>query len=230
MTKSTLCKHCRMDVHPSLSHCPVCGRFMHHVDATTRQQLYPNPNYKILEKRNTKVLETIFAFPLLTTLITTLFIDFFLIQNNFGPSFLVTISVFYAWILIYKTILSRNRFGDKLLWQVFGLSGLLLFIALTTEGTFNSWAIQYVIPILLSVANVLMLIVVTVQRKTDTILIQTLSLSVISSIPFILFFLRLNDERIPAFLAFLFGMVNLLALFTYLRKKFIAFIQRWLHI
>jgi hypothetical protein len=200
------------------------------MDATTRQQLYPNPDYKKLEKRNAKVLETILAFPLLTTLITTLFIDFFLIRNNFGPSFLVTISVFYAWILIYKTILNRNRFGDKVLWQVVGLSGFLLFIAFTTNGSFDSWAIQYVIPILLSVANILMLIVITIQRKTDTILLQTLSLSVLSTIPFLLFFLGLNAEQIPSFLAFLFGMVNLLALLTYLRKTFFAFIQRWLHI
>lgn len=230
MNPNTTCSHCHVDVHGSLSHCPLCGRFLHKVDPIQHQQLYPNPNYKIIERRNRKLIETILAFPLLTTLFITLLIDLVLIRNNFGTSFLVTVIVFYAWILLYRTLLSKNSFSEKVLWQVGGLSGLLFLIGFVTESTFNTWPLNVVIPILLTTANVLMLIVASIQRKTDIMLLHMFLLAWLTMIPFALFLLGIHSVQIPSFIAFLSGWVNLLALLTYLRKKFWAFIQRWFHI
>ena len=76
----------------------------------------------------------------------------------------------------------------------------------------------------------LFFIIVTVQRRTDVILLQMLLMSVFSMVPWILSFVDLNDERLTSFIIFLLALLNIIALVTYLRKKFFAYIQRWLHI
>lgn len=230
MSKPLICPKCHVEVDESHSHCPVCGRFLKDVSHTEKQSIYPTPNYKTLERKNSTILQSIFAFPLLSALLVTLLIDLLLIRNNFGTSFLVTFIVFYLWIFIYQTLLSNQGIGAKILWQILGLSLLLLMIGFVTERTLNTWPLQYVIPILMSVANVLFFIIVTIQRRTDVILFQSFVMSLLSMVPFGLYLFALNAEQVPGFIAFLLGLINIIALFTYLRKKFFAYIQRWLHI
>ena len=230
MKQNITCPKCNIHVHASHSHCPVCGRFLHEVDATNKQHLYPTPDYKKIDKKTSTTLQSILAFPLLFALLFTILLDSFVLQSNFGPSFLVTLVVLYAWILIYRTILPKNGPGEKILWQMMGLTLFFLLLGFITEGSFNTWPIQYVIPIILGVGNVLFFIIVTVQRRTDVILLQMLLMSFFSMVPWILSFVGLNDERLTSFIIFLFGLLNIIALVTYLRKKFFAYIQRWLHI
>jgi hypothetical protein len=230
MKGSLMCPKCTIHVHESHTHCPVCGRFLHDVDSTTKQHIYPTPNYKHIEKKTSTTLQSVLAFPLLFALLVSILLDAFILQSNFGASFLVTLVVIYVWILIYRTILPKNGPGEKILWQMFGLTFFFLLLGFITEGSFNTWAIQYVIPILLGVGNVLFFIIVTVQRRTDVILLQMLIMSLFSMTPWALSFINLNDERVTSFIIFLLGLLNIIALLTYLRKKFFAYIQRWLHI
>lgn len=230
MNASLRCPKCKIEVHPSHSHCPVCGRFLQDVDATKKQHFYPTPNYKHLEKKTSTTLQSVLAFPLLLALIVSLLLDLFLIQGNFGLSFLVTTIVLYSWILIYRTLLPRNGIGEKILWQMLGLTLFFLMLGFITQQSLNTWAIQYVIPILLGIGNLFFFIIVTVQRRTDVILFQMFVMSLFSMLPWLLSFLGLNDERLTSFIIFLLGLLNLIALVTYLRKKFFAYIQRWLHI
>jgi len=203
MSKPLICPKCHVEVDESHSHCPICGRFLKDVSQTEKQTIYPTPNYKTLERKNSTILQSIFAFPLLSALLVTLLVDLLLIRNNFGTSFLVTFIVF---------------------------SLLLLMIGFVTERTLNTWPLQYVIPILMGVANLLFFIIVTIQRRTDVILFQSFVMSLLSMVPFTLYLFALNAEQVPGFIAFLLGLINIIALFTYLRKEFFAYIQRWLHI
>ena len=99
------CKRCHIEVASSLTHCPVCGGFVHEVSPNDKESLYPTPNYPHIEKQAATIIHAFFAFPLLLALLLTLMIDLALIASELGTTFLMTFIVFYVWILIYKTIL-----------------------------------------------------------------------------------------------------------------------------
>jgi hypothetical protein len=172
-----------------------------------------------------------FAFPLLLALLLTLMIDLALIASELGTTFLMTFIVFYVWILIYKTIYNRNGIGYVILWQLFGLSTITILFAFVNQTTLDAWPLQYVVPILISTSNLLFFIFATIMRKTDVILFQMLVSSLIGLAQFsLMVWLFSSSVFVPSLIALITSLVSLTALLTYLRPKFLNYLQRWLHI
>ena len=225
------CQHCHIEVAKSLSHCPVCGGFIQKVSANEKEAIYPTADYQHIEKQTATHLHAYFAFPLLLALFMTLMIDLALIANELGTTFMMTFIVFYAWIIIYKTILNRQGIGYIILWQILGISLGTIMIAFVGLRTFNAWPLQYVVPIILSLSNVLFFILTTVQRKTEVILFQMFVSALLGLFQFSMIYWFLPDTIVaPSLIAGVTSLLSLFALFTYLRKKFLAYLQRWLHI
>jgi len=225
------CKRCHIHVDSSLTHCPVCGSFVQQVSENDKQILYPTPNYKQIDKQSAKTMHAFFAFPLLLALLMTLMIDLALIASELGTTFLMTFIVFYVWILIYKTIYNRQGVGYVILWQLFGLSIITILLAYVNQQTFDSWPLQYVVPILISVSNLIFFILATIMRKTDVILFQMLISSLIGIVQFsVMVWLFESTIFVPSLIAGITSLLSLTALSTYLGPKFISYLQRWLHI
>jgi hypothetical protein len=227
---SHVCKRCLVNVDPSLSHCPLCGRFLNDVNPIIKETLYPNTDFKRLEKKLSTRLQVFFAFPLLLALFTTIMIDLFLISQNFGSTFIVTGAVIYAWILIYQSILSDNSLGAKILWQLIGLSILFLIIGFTVEQTLITWPLLYVIPILMSVTNLIFFSIVTFFHRHDMMLIQMFFAALLSLIPYALFLSLGFQEGVPSLIATLTGVMNIMSILTFYRYAFKTYLVRWLHL
>jgi hypothetical protein len=225
------CVRCQVHVDDTLSNCPVCGSFVQAVDSTKIESLYPTPDYKHVERQNANLIHSFFAFPLMLALLITLFIDLALIANELGTTFLMTFIVFYAWILIYKTIFNRQGLGYIMLWQLFGLMTGTIMLAFVSENTFNTWPLQFVVPILISIVNVLFFIITTSKRRTDVMLFQMFVAALLGLGQFSLIFWLISPSvTAPSLIAGLTSLLSLGALFTYLRKKFFDYLNRWLHI
>lgn len=225
------CKRCRIQVDTSLTHCPVCGSFVHQVSENDKQILYPTPNYNQIEKQTAKTMHAFFAFPLLLALLLTFMIDLALIATELGTTFLMTLIVFYVWILIYKTIYNRQGAGYVILWQLFGLSTVTIFLGLVYQQSFDSWPLQFVVPILISISNLVFFILATVMRKTDVILFQMMITSLIGIVQFsFMVWLFESIVFVPSLITLITSLISLTALLTYLRPKFFNYLQRWLHI
>lgn len=225
------CKRCRIQVDDSLTHCPVCGGFLHEVAQKDQEKLYPSANYSQIDKQTASQIHAFFAFPLLLALLLTLFIDLVLIANELGTTFMMTFIVFYIWVLIYKTIYNRQGIGDIVLWQLFSLGIGTTIIAFVATNSFNAWPLQYVVPILISISNILFFIITTVKRKTDVILFQMLVSSLLGVFQFCLMNWILDSTiLVPSLIAGITSIINFTSLITYLRKKFIDYLHRWLHI
>lgn len=225
------CKRCHIQVDSSLTHCPVCGSFIHQVSENDKQILYPTPNYNQIEKQTARNMHAFFAFPLLLALLLTLMIDLALIANELGTTFLMTFIVFYLWILIYKTIYNRQGIGYVILWQLFGLSSGTIVLAFVNQQTFDAWPLQYVVPILIAISNLVFFTLATIMRKTDVILFQMLVSSMIGIIQFSLIVWLLESPIfVPSLIALISSLLSLTALLTYLGPKFLNYLQRWLHI
>jgi hypothetical protein len=225
------CPQCHVHVDGSLSHCPICGNHLQEVDLTTLQTVYPTPDYQMIRKKRSGFWHTLFALPLITALIVTIGIDLLIITDRFGVTFLVTFIVFYAWILIYKNILNHKGIGYLILWQLIGLSLVTTVIAYLRGQTFNAWPLQYVVPILIALANTLYIIISSIRRQTDVILFQMLIAALFGLLQFSLIFWLIPLTVItPSIVAGSTSLLSFIALFTYLRKKFFRYLQRWLHI
>jgi len=225
------CKRCRVQVEESLTNCPICGRFIQKIEPKDKESLYPTPNYEKIEKQTASQIHAFFAFPLLLALLLTLMIDLALIANELGTTFMMTFIVFYVWVLIYKTIYNRQGIGYIILWQLFSVSIGTIIIAFVATQTLNAWPLQYLVPIMISLSNLLFFIITTVKRKTDIILFQMLVTTLLGFFQFSLIYWFLDfDITIPSMVAGISSMITLTALLTYLRKKFIDYLQRWLHI
>jgi hypothetical protein len=218
-------------VDTSLTHCPVCGSFVHQVSENDKQILYPTPNYNQIEKQTAKTMHAFFAFPLLLALLLTFMIDLALIATELGTTFLMTLIVFYVWILIYKTIYNRQGAGYVILWQLFGLSTVTIFLGLVYQQSFDSWPLQFVVPILISISNLVFFILATIMRKTDVILFQMLITSLIGIVQFsFMVWLFESIVFVPSLITLITSLISLTALLTYLRPKIFNYLQRWLHI
>lgn len=225
------CKRCHIQVDNSLTHCPVCGGFVHQVSENDKQILYPTPNYSQIDKQTAKTMHAFFAFPLLLALLLTLMIDLALIASELGTTFLMTCIVFYVWILIYKTIFNRQGIGYVILWQLFGLSIVTIFLAFVNQQTFDAWPLQFVVPILISMSNLLFFVFASIMRKTDVILFQMFVSSLMGIIQFsLMVWLIESTIFVPSLIALITSLVSLTALLTYLRPKLFNYLQRWLHI
>ena len=225
------CQRCHIQVDSSLTHCPVCGSFIHQVSENDKQILYPTPNYNQIEKQTATTMHAFFAFPLLLALLLTLIIDLALIASELGTTFLMTFIVFYMWILIYKTFYNRNGIGYVILWQLFGLSIITILLAFVNQQTFDAWPLQYVVPILISSSNLIFFILATITRKTDVFLFQMLIGSLVGIVQFsLMIWVFESSVFAPSLIALITSMISLTALLTYLRPKFFNYLQRWLHI
>jgi RNA polymerase subunit RPABC4/transcription elongation factor Spt4 len=225
------CQRCHIQVDSSLTHCPVCGSFVHQVSENDKQILYPTPNYNQIEKQTATTMHAFFAFPLLLALLLTLMIDLALIASELGTTFLMTFIVFYMWILIYKTIFNRNGIGYMILWQLFGLSIITILLAFVNQQTFDAWPLQYVVPILIALSNLIFFVLATITRKTDVFLFQMLIGSLVGIVQFsLMIWLFESSVFVPSLIALITSMISLTALLTYLRPKFFNYLQRWLHI
>ena len=225
------CQRCHIQVDSSLTHCPVCGGFVHQVSENDKQILYPTPNYNQIEKQTASIMHAFFAFPLLLALLLTLIIDLALIASELGTTFLMTFIVFYMWILIYKTFYNRNGIGYVILWQLFGLSIITILLAFVNQQTFDAWPLQYVVPILISSSNLIFFILATITRKTDVFLFQMLIGSLVGIVQFsLMIWVFESSVFAPSLIALITSMISLTALLTYLRPKFFNYLQRWLHI
>ncbi len=225
------CKRCHIQVDASLTHCPVCGGFVHQVAENDKQILYPTPNYKLIDKQTAKTMHAFFAFPLLFGLILTLLIDLALIATELGTTFLMTFIVFYVWILIYKTVYNRQGVGYVILWQLLGLSSGTIMLAFVNQQTFDAWPLQYVVPIMISLSNVIFFTVVNISRKTDVILFQMFVSSMIGLVQFsLMVWIVRSTIFVPSLITLITSLISLTALLTFLRPKFINYLQRWLHI
>jgi hypothetical protein len=225
------CKRCHIEVESSLTHCPVCGGFVHDVSPNDKESLYPTPNYPQIEKQSATIIHAFFAFPLLLALLLTLMIDLALIASELGTTFLMTFIVFYVWILIYKTILNRQGIGHMILWQLFGLATGTTLLVLVNQQTFDAWPLQYVVPILLATSNLLFFILASITRKTDIFLLQMFVTSLLGIAQYsIMVWVIRSAILVPSLIAVITSFISLTALLTYLRPKFFNFLQRWLHI
>lgn len=148
------CEHCKVNVNTEYSTCPLCFRELTETEGRPSKDLF-KPKVENVKNEHKEILIKIFLFLsiivtvacLLTNLLTRVYLLW---------SLLVIIAVFYCWVLVGHTILSKRSILEKLILQIGTIIGLL-FVCEWVSGE-SKWMVDYVIPSISILISVILFI------------------------------------------------------------------------
>lgn len=155
------CSNCEVLVDEDLVRCPLCNNVVNEEKNININGLYPE--YKANGSYTWKNFASRFALFISIAVITEcLFVN--LITNSRNLWFLYVIGpVLYVLLSINHTLLSKSHMGTKILFQVVGISSMLVMIDLLSG--YYRWSVNIVIPLLFITTILLITIIVFIKRK-----------------------------------------------------------------
>lgn len=218
------CKFCNVHVSDSLTKCPLCFKLINEQPARDKCE-YPIYNTKV-PRETDKIVTRICLFLSIVTIVTCVFINIVNHEKDWW-SVSVSASILYAWLLIKNTILSKSHVGAKILFQVLGLSVMVLLIDLSSD--YHRWSVNFVIPFLVMSATLLITIIISTRnmRWSEYVGYQ-FAIILLGFIPILLHFLHVTDVFWVSSLSALYAFSTLVFMFIFSNKKFKAeFIRRF---
>jgi hypothetical protein len=223
------CKICQVSLpgHPEV--CPLCGRQIQYAkDAPSVSRLYPvyqkerglGNHWQFFVRRVLPVL--LIAFFLAPTLLTLI--------TGKGDVWLdgETLATGFAWVLIRYTWMSRLHLGKKFLIQLANVS-LLLYLVDNLTGC-QGWALDYAIPLLLTLSSLSLLTLVYRRRRLwSDYAGYVLALLFLGFLPWGLYLLSFSSRLWPSLLSAAANLAAFVAVYFFLDKGFRSHFNRRLH-
>lgn len=155
------CSNCEVFVDDNSVNCPLCGSIVNKENKVNINGLYPD--YETTGSYTWKSFTSRFVLFLAIAVITEcLFVN--LITNRRNLWFLYVIGpVLYLLLSVNHTLLSKAHMGTKILFQVVGISSMLVMIDLLSG--YYRWSVNIVIPLLFITTILLITIIVFFKRK-----------------------------------------------------------------
>ncbi|MFM9280255.1 DUF6320 domain-containing protein [Paenibacillus jiagnxiensis] len=133
--------------------------------------------------------------------------------------------VLYVWLFIRHTVISRSHLGAKVIVQLLGLSGLLLWINAVAGK--NYWSTGYVIPFLVMAATFLVTIMCSMRWREFTGYL--LALILLGFIPLLLYAVGMSQVLWTAVAAGLYSLLTFFGMWLLTDKGFRKEMKRRLH-
>ncbi len=209
------CDYCHVEIDENLNICPLCFKHIR-----SRSEI-KNPEYPKYKRSDNTILSfglKTLLFVFISIVLVSLIVNLFL--WNGIPWFLFIISsLFYIWILIKSTIIGRAHYGTKILIQLFGLSVLITVID-SVNGTL-SWSVNYVIPLIIIISNLLITIKIARRRiKWRNYSVFLIILILLGFIPILFFNLNIITILWPSAAAGLYTLLTFIGFLTFSYKRF----------
>lgn len=155
--KTIMCSTCKVAVDETMTHCPLCGKYLgHHVYDSTSES-YPLPNYRRLQVEHERLaFFTFLALSVFASVVAGLVN--WLVAPQHAWSVYAVIGILYLWILIGHTIISSSTIGQKLVYQWLGISAFSIVVDfLTGQSGFST---DYLVPLLTAFIQLSLLIII----------------------------------------------------------------------
>ena len=137
------CNECNIDVNSIRKTCPLCGQLLK-ADKEKSIDYHLYPQYLHTEKKANLVLR-IFLFISLVVILVSMLINLLTYNDSKSLwSLYVILGVWYGWVLLRYTILSRLNIAGRLLLQMISISLIVIGVEKVSKG--SGWALEYVIP------------------------------------------------------------------------------------
>lgn len=203
------CNNCNVKFNTNRSSCPFCHRIL--VDTEEKKSYQEYPEY-IPEKPKNYLIYKIFIFisilvSIASVVVNLLFLEYF--DNKYWFA-IVLGGLFFLWILVAVTIISKNNIILKLILQGITI-GIVLYTIEINTSLRDWWSVIYVIPSIITLIEVATsVLMICIPKKAQSFMLYLLILSIIGIVPFIVVLLK---ELRPLWLSLVCMIVSAVTLF-----------------
>lgn len=219
------CDKCRVEVRGSQQFCPLCQHELQVKDASESEDIYPSH----IEKRfNNHMLLKFFGFIGLSASILAVFFNIILPSETMWSLIVVAVTA-CLWVSLAMAI-KKHKSILKYLWQQMMIITLLTICIDALTGQ-HGWAISFVLPIILTIAMVVMYLLSKILHlQVGDYMIYLLLDALFGVIPLILVNTQELISDIPSLICILTSIISVVGLVIFEGKNIISELNRRLHI
>lgn len=218
------CSKCKTHITGSLTYCPLCQSELVVVNEKV-EELYPT-KYEI-DMTNHMILK-IFAFISVVVSILSIFINL-MIPSRIWWSLIIVMTFVCLWVSLLSAISKRKNMLEYLLYQSIIISLFSLFLDHFT-GHYG-WAIDFVIPVIFTLAIIVMyMLSKLLHLQAGEYMIYLLLDALFGIVPVI--FLATGSVRytIPSLICIMVSIISVMALIIFEGRTMFSELKRRLHI
>ena len=225
----TKCK-CGVTVDEALQYCPLCRRKCDVTINDSVSEWYPphealqaNP---AIEKNQMNIIKSV-LFTTIAICCLSVLINFFVTPKNIWCLFPIITAVYAAFTVIH-TICSNAHLGIKILFQIAGITGVLLGFDLLLG--FSRWSVNFVFPFLIIAATTFVMSLVFAKKRYLYEFIEFIvALLLLAFMPFHLYVLGTSNVLWPAVIAECHALLTFAGLFIFANQDFKNEIKKRFH-
>lgn len=190
------CESCGVNVLDPAGKCPLCRRALAPIDADSMRKIeptYPLTKRKTYRGRNAL---WIYAVAAIAAFVIILHVNY-LMQNDLWWTFLIGLFMIYGYITLFFSLKKQIGHQPKMMMQSLLAVLLVLFIDYSTG--FRGWSLNYVYPGLLAFLDLLILMLMLINKRNwQSYIIMQLWVVILAVAPFVLYVFGLVDHlRVP---------------------------------
>lgn len=152
------CKSCDVHVLDEAKRCALCGDILELTGDEPIENRYPD---FVLKRSEFSLIKKMYIYLSILIVITSIVVDIWR-ESLISWSLLSVSVVLYSWTIIYHAIKNNVHIAAKILVQA--MSGALFILLIDIFFGFEGWSLNYVIPQVLMVANVVIFILMMINR------------------------------------------------------------------
>lgn len=219
------CEHCQVNIREDREECILCGNPLQEIDNTEEySELFPEipPFYE------RHLAMRILVFISITAVASSFAINIIFPSDVNWPLFFL-FGVLSIWIGVYIIIQKRYHIPKKIIWLVIILSLLALFWDWWTG--WQAWSIEYVIPITIVSAMIIMYITAKIMKLSiNDYITYALIDSIFGIVPLLFILLGWVEVIYPSVISIVASVVFLAAIFIFQGNAIKTEIRKRMHV
>ena len=218
------CSKCHIDVIGNVNFCPLC---QHELQVKDRQieDIYPT---EIERRSNSHIIIKIFGFISIIVSILAVFFNIILPTTTLWSVTVVGV-MGCVWLSLAVAIKKHRNILKYLWYQMMIITILAIFVDAMTGQ--RGWAITFVVPIMLTVAMLVMYLLSKILHlQVGDYMIYLLLDALFGIIPFIFLFTNHLTTDIPALVCILTSIISVVGLIIFEGRNMMSELKRRLHV
>lgn len=222
------CPNCKVFFKTERKSCPFCHNVLDKINEDNSYQEYPKYEIENPPKR------TFLKICILVTLliiVSTITINLLTI-NKENPVYWFTIvlgGLFFTWILVGVTIISKNNIVLKIILQAITVELILHSIEMNTELP-TTFSLVYVIPfIFVAIILTSSILMLSMPKRAHSYILYLIIMSVLGIIPFIIILVKDYKPLWPSLCSLCVSSVTIIGIFFFGFRTLIEELRKKLH-
>lgn len=213
-----------MRVADNATTCPLCHTVLTDFDGVQPAATYPDIDRYL---RRVSILTKILIYLSIVAGVTSVIINWY-VYEGYMWSVLTVTAILYIWYLIAYSIKRHSNLAGKVLTQSI-LASVLVVVADFAVG-YSGWAVNYVVPILFSLANIAVLIIILVNRlEWHKYVIYQLYIAILGFVPIVLILFKIITEPFIPIISTVISGLTLIGIFVFGEKTVTNELKRRFH-